>query len=94
MCTVKIQFLANYPNSEHRYMTGTGAKPIQQSSGSIASSYPDGKITNATEYNSPAARAAALSNALTTFANVFGRNLGRDTKNGFTFIKKDTNDKK
>lgn len=88
LCTIKIQYLANYPHSEHRYMTGSAAKPIQQSSGTPASIFPDGKLTNATEYNAPAARAAAISNALTTFANKFGRNLGREVSNDFSFWKK------
>ncbi len=87
LCTIKIQYLASYPNSEHRYMTGTAAKPIQQAKGSVASLFPDGKLTNATEYNAPAARAAAMSNALTTFANLFGRNLGREVRNDFSFSK-------
>lgn len=94
LCTVKIQFLANYPDSEHRYMTGTAAKPIQQSSGSLASTFPDGKLINATEYNAPASRAAAISNALTTFANKFGRNLSREVKNDFSFSKKKEEPKK
>jgi hypothetical protein len=92
--TVKIQFLPSYPFSEHRYMTGTGAKPIQQSSGNPASLFPEAKLTNACEYNAPSARTAAISNALTTFANIFGRNLGRDVVDGFSFSKKKEEDKK
>lgn len=78
LCTVKISVLPSYPNSEHRIISGSGAKPIQASSGSIVSKFPRGKITNSLEYCSPAARAAAISNALTTFANIFGRNIGRE----------------
>jgi len=89
LCTVKIQFLPSYPHSEYRYMTGTGAKPIQQSKGSLASQYPDGKITNAVEYNAGAARAAAISNALNTFGNIFGRNLNRKTSDNFSYSRKD-----
>jgi hypothetical protein len=87
LCTVRISVLPDYPNSEHRIISGTAAKPIQQDSLSSASSFPNGKKTNAMEYNSPASRGAAISNALTTFANIFGRNLGRDVKNNFSFIK-------
>lgn len=89
ICTVKIQFLPSYPDSEHRYMTGVAAKPIQQASGTPASHFPDGKLTNALEYNAPAARSAAISNALTSFGNIFGRNLGRDTPNNFSFTRTD-----
>jgi hypothetical protein len=88
LLTVKIQFLPNYPDSDHRYMVGIASKPIQQSSGSFASQFPDGKISNSLEYNAPAVRSAAISNALTSFANVFGRNLGREVKNDFSFSKK------
>lgn len=94
MCTIKIQFLPSYPNSEHRFMTGTGAKPIQQVKNSVASLFPDGKITNAIEYNAPAARAAAMSNALTSFANIFGRNLSREVPNNFSFFKNEAKDEK
>ena len=87
LCTVKICILPDYPDSEHRYITGTGAKPIQQDKGSFASSFPNGKKTNATEYNAPASRSAAISNAFTTFANIFGRNLSREIKAGFSFIR-------
>lgn len=87
LCTVKLSVLPDYPYSEHRIITGTAAKPIQQNQGSSASTFPNGKKTNALEYNAPAARAAAISNALTTFANLFGRNLSREIKAGFSFIR-------
>lgn len=87
LCTVKISVLPDYPYAEHRFMTGTCSKPIQMDSGSKPSQFPVGKKTNALEYNAPAARAAALSNTFTTFANLFGRNLGRETASNFSFIR-------
>lgn len=87
LCTVTIEFLPDYPFSEHRKMTGSGASPIQQNQNTAASLYPDGKKMNAVQYNAPASRAFAISNALTTFANIFGRNLSRDIKSNFSFIK-------
>lgn len=91
LCTVKIQFLPDFPDSEHRFMTGVASKPIQQDSGVSASSFPTGKKTNALEYNAPAARSAAVSNALNNFANIFGRNLNRDVRNDYSMEKKETN---
>ena len=89
LCTIKMSILPDYQDSEHRFITGTASKPIQQDQGSVASLFPSGKKTNALEYNSPAARAAAKSNALTSFANIFGRNLGREgANNNFSFIRK------
>ena len=90
LATVRISILPDYPHSDHRIISGTAAKPIQQNQGTPASSFPQGKKTNGLEYNAPAARASAISNALTTFANVFGRNLSRDIKNNFSFIKDKT----
>jgi len=87
LCTIKICYLPDYPHAEHRYMTGSGSKPIQMDANSSASKFPIGKKTNALEYNAPAARAAALSNAFTTFANLFGRNLGREMASDFSFIR-------
>jgi hypothetical protein len=83
LCTVKMSVLPNYPNAEHRIICGSGAKPIQMDSGGIPSLYPKMKKVNATEYCAPAARSAAISNALTTFGNVFGRQLGRKVSSGF-----------
>lgn len=88
LCTVTIHLLPDYPGSEMEYITGTGAKPIQQVKNSSPAAFPEGKISNSLEYNAPAARAAAKSNALTSYANVFGRNLGRKTKDNFSFIRK------
>ena len=84
ICTIKISFLADYPDSEHRFMTGVAAKPIQQDAGVSASGFPIGKKTNALEYNTPAARSASVSNALTNFGNVFGRNLNREVRNNYS----------
>ena len=90
LCTVKISILPDYPYSEHRFITGTGSKPIQMDSGSTASKFPIGKKTNSLEYNAPAARAAAMSNAFTTFANLFGRNLSREMQSNFSLIRNKT----
>ena len=83
LCTVKCSGLPSYPNSEHRVFTGSGAKPIQVDSGSFPHRFPRGKKTNAVEYNAPAARSSAISNALSTIGNVFGRNLGRAISAGY-----------
>lgn len=85
---VKISFLPDFPDSEHRFMTGVAAKPIQQDASTSASSFPIGKKSNALEYNAAAARSAAISNALTNFANIFGRNLNRDIRNDYSMEKK------
>lgn len=89
ICTVKIHILPSYPNSEFRTISGTGAKPIQCKSASIPMLFPKGKITNALEYCAPAARTVAISNALNTFGNVFGRNIGRAiVSDGYNMTKK------
>lgn len=88
LCTVEISFLPDFPDALHRKMVGVAAKPIQQKGGSQASSFPDGKISNALEYNSPAAQSAAVSNALTNFANIFGRNLNRKVRNDYSMTEK------
>lgn len=83
LCTVKISVLPSYPNSEHRTISGTGAKPIAARSGSPIEKFPKGKITNSLEYCAPNARVSAIGNALSTFGNVFGRNLGRAVSTNF-----------
>ena len=89
LCTVKIQILPSYPNSEHRIISGTGAKPIQAETGSKVHEFPIGKKTNSLEYCAPAARTVAISNALNTFGNVFGRNIGRAiVSNSYNMTKK------
>lgn len=88
LCTVKIQILPSYPHSEHRVISGSGAKPIAARSGSKVENFPAGKITNSLEYCAPNARASAISNALDTFANIFGRNLGRAVSAGYNMGEK------
>lgn len=88
LCTVTISILPSYPNAEHRTITGTGAKPIAASSGSQVDKFPRGKITNSLEYCAPNARISAIGNALSTFANVFGRNLGRAVSMGYNMSSK------
>jgi hypothetical protein len=84
LCTVKLQIVPDFPYADTIFPTGTAAKPIQQDSGISASSFPTGKKINALEYNAPAARSAAISNALTSIGNIFGRNLNREANNDFT----------
>ena len=94
LCTVKISALPSYPNSEYQSFTGTGSKPVQTNAGSVVHKFPLGKKTNALEYNAPAARAAAITNALTTKGNVFGRNLGRAVSIDFNFRSREDKKKK
>lgn len=94
LCTVKISCLPSYPNAEHRTISGTGAKPIAAKSGSLVHKFPQGKITNSLEYCAPNARTSAIGNALATFGNVFGRNLGRAVSTGFNMSKNKKNGKK
>lgn len=72
---VKMSVLPNYPNAEHRIISGIGAKMMTSAKNSL-------------EYGAPASQAAAKSNALTNFGNIFGRNLNREFSDGFTFITK------
>ncbi len=88
LCTVKIQILPSYPNSEFRTISGTGAKPIAAVKGSNAAEFPKGKISNSLEYCAPNARISAISNALETFANIFGRNLGRAISADYSMLNK------
>lgn len=85
LCTVKISVLPSYPNADHRIISGSGAKPVQCDSRAQIHQFPKGKKTNSLEYCAPAARSVAISNALITFANIFGRNLGRTVSAGFNF---------
>lgn len=89
LCTVKIQYIPSYPGADFRICTGVAAKPIQCDSASVPSLFPKGKKTNAVEYNAPAARSAAISNAFTALGNVLGRNLNRDTANDYSMDKKE-----
>lgn len=84
LCVVKLSILPDYPDAEHRYITGVASKPIQMDSGASTAKFPLGKKTNAVEYNAPAAKSAAISNALTTLGNIFGRNLNRDVRDDYS----------
>lgn len=93
ICTVKISILPSYPNAEHRIISGTGAKPIAAVRDSNPAEFPKGKIPNSLEYCAPAARSGAIGNALATFGNVFGRNLGRPVSMSYNLSpKKKEND--
>ena len=94
ICTVKISALPSYPNSEYRNISGSASKPIQCSSGSSPNKFPLGKITNSLEYNLPAVRSSAISNALETIGNVFGRNVARSVSNGYNMVEKMNKSKK
>ena len=89
-----MQLLPSYPNADYRIVTGTGATPIQAKSGSLIEKFPRGKLTNSLEYCAPKARTSAISNALSTMGNVFGRNLGRAVSAGFKFAKEEKSKKK
>lgn len=75
MAQVKISVLGDYPDAEHRIISGVGAK-VQTKGG------------NSLEYGARSAKNAAKSEALTDFANIFGRNLNRGYDDGFSYIKK------
>jgi len=94
VCTVKCQGLPSYPNSEYRTFAGIASKPIQCNAGSNVALFPKGKKANALEYNAPASRSAAISNALSTLGNIFGRNLGRDVKDDYKMNQKPDKKKK
>ena len=94
LCTIKINCLPSYPNSEPRIISGTGAKPIAARSGSKVELFPKGKITNSLEYCAPNARISAISNAIETFGNVFGRNLGRGVATDYNLQKNTDKDSK
>lgn len=72
---VKMSILPNYPNAEHRIISGIGSKILSSAKNSL-------------EPGAPSTQAAAKSNALTNFGNIFGRNLNRDFSDGFSFNKK------
>ncbi len=82
--TVKLQYQPSYPGADIFVATGSASKAVQASKGSDVALFPKGKLTNSLEYCLPAARAAAISNALTSLGNIFGRNLNRDTKNNYS----------
>ena len=76
---IKLQILPNYPNAEHRIISGIASKFIQTNKNSL-------------EYISPATQSAAKSNALTNFANIFGRNLNRKFNNNYSYSRKKEED--
>ena len=94
LCTIKASCLPSYPNAEHRIISGTGAKPIAARSGSLVHKFPNGKITNSVEYCAPNARISAIGNALATFGNIFGRNLGRAVSTDYNLMGKKEKTKK
>lgn len=71
---IKLSILPNYPNSEHRIISGVGAKVVT-------------KAGNSLEYGAPSAQSAAKSNSLTNFANIFGRNLNREFADNLSYVK-------
>lgn len=77
VCTVKIQYMPNYPGADFLFCTGSAAVPIQTDSGSSISNFPNSKKKNALEYNIPGVRQEACGNALETLGNIFGRSLNR-----------------
>lgn len=82
ICTVKLTYIPDYPGAQERFITGSASTAIQQDSGVAASSFPQGKKKNALEYCLPKVRKQAISNALESIGNIFGRNVGRKTQLG------------
>lgn len=64
ICTAKILYMPNYPGAEEHYCTGSAARHL-------------GQAKNSLEYNIPGAKVEAISNALQTLGNIFGRNVDR-----------------
>jgi hypothetical protein len=64
ICTVKLCYMPNYPGADEHFCTGSAARPL-------------GSAGNTLEYNVPGAKVEAISNALNTLGNIFGRNIGR-----------------
>ena len=77
ICTVKLNFMPNYPGAEDLVCTGTAARPIQMDAKTTVAQFPGKKKKNALEMDTPAVRIEAISNALGTLGNIFGRSLGR-----------------
>jgi hypothetical protein len=77
VCTVKIAFMPGYQEADEQFCTGSAAVPVQMDAQSKPSDFPAKKKLNALEYNLPAVRSEAMSNALGTLGNIFGRNLNR-----------------
>lgn len=79
LAQVKISMLPDYPNAEHRIISGVGARVMT-------------KAGNSLEYGARSAKNAAKSEALTDFGNIFGRNLNRDFVDNFSYSKKKKED--
>ena len=77
LCTVKLVYMPNYPSADEMICTGSAATPIQMESYSKVGEFPAKKKLNALEYNVPSVRTEAISNALGSLGNIFGRSLGR-----------------
>lgn len=77
ICVVRITFTPSYPGAEELYCTGAAAHAIQMDQGAKPSEIGLKKKPNALEYCLPAARSAAISKALESLGNIFGRNLNR-----------------
>ena len=77
VCTVEVTYKPDYDGAPILKCTGSAAIPVQMNRGSVPSKFPIGKKTNALEYNMPAVRIEAISNALGSLGNIFGRNLSR-----------------
>lgn len=88
VCTIKITFVPSYSSADEIFCTGSAAVPIQMDANSSVSSFPNNKKKNALEYNLPSVRSEAISNALGTLGNIFGRNLNRKV-NKDTFLPAD-----
>ena len=77
VCIVRITYTPSYPGAEELYCTGSSAHPIQMDSGAKPNEIGTKKKSNALEYCLPASRSAAVSKALESLGNIFGRNLNR-----------------
>jgi len=77
VCTVKLKYMPNFPDAIEQYCTGSSSVPVQMDLGATVRDFPIKKKLNALEYNIPAVRTEAVSNALGGLGNIFGRNLSR-----------------
>lgn len=74
---VKMSVLPDFPNAEHRIISGVGARVMT-------------KAGNSLEYGARSAKNAAKSEAFTDFGNIFGRNLNRKFVDNFSYSGKKT----
>lgn len=77
ICTVKIEYMPNYPGADIHTCTGSAAHPITMLKGSKVAEFGEKKISNALGMALPASRSKAIGCALNSLGNIFGRNLGR-----------------